>query len=135
MYFLFYTFLFLSISDSQYHHIHSIITLAVRYCPLRRYEMTLLSLLAFRLTRHLCAFLFCCGRRFNSGRNCLQVTPGFDMFVFSCCNPNIFTCCISQMIMGFAKLKTFQKSIKKNLNRAHPTHPPPSKLFFLESHH
>ena len=32
-------------------------------------------------------------------------------------------------LRGFAKLKQFQKS-KKKLDRAHPTHPPPSKLFF-----
>ena len=33
------------------------------------------------------------------------------------------------VLRGIAKLNKFQKS-KKKLDRAHPTHPPPSKLFF-----
>ena len=33
-------------------------------------------------------------------------------------------------IRGFAKFKKFQKSNNKNLDRAHPTHPPPIQSFF-----
>ena len=42
--------------------------------------------------------------------------------------------CHYHQLRGFAKLKKFQKS-KNNLDRAHPTHPPPIQIFFfLETH-
>ena len=40
----------------------------------------------------------------------------------------------TDLVRGSAKFKKFKKS-KINWDRAHSTHPPPSKLFFFETHH